>query len=455
MNPSSPFTLTIAMNHPAFPHPSDPSALASPVHASPQEALVAAAALPLVIYGYPLIETLRTCRLQTSVDAPTRYGRAPMNMLSASARQWTHEDRDIVTPANDLLYFCGWLNLADGPVTIHVPALPDADRYYVVELLDAHTNNFANLGPRNVPREGANVEIVGPGQRGSGVHVVEAPTTLVWIIGRVLVTGPDDLARANAFEQGFQVAQSAGPARPASVAQWQDTGDAGVDFFQNLFRAMRDFPPSAQEQGLFTLLRKVGLRLEDDAEVAALRPSIVNGLRSAYAQGMALIEAHTRSQGHKAWGYSMRLGIYGDDWLLRACTAMKGLGALRADEAVYAMADFDADGAPLHGQHRYELRFAPGMLPPAEAFWSVSLYGEDRYFSANEIGRYAVGDRTPGLRMEPDGTLVIPIGHARPADDANWLPAPDGPFYLILRLYHPSAGFIAGQYTIPAVRRIG
>jgi len=437
------------MNHPASPN------LSTPAHASPQEALVAAAALPLVIYGYPLVETLRTCRLQTSVDAPTRYGRAPMNMLSASARQWTHEDRDIVTPANDLLYFCGWLNLADGPATLRVPALPDADRYYVVELLDAHTNNFANLGPRNVPQAGADIEIVGPGQRGSGKQVVEAPTSLVWIIGRVLVTGPDDLAGAYAFERGFQIVSSAGPARPASVTQWQESGDEGIDFFQNLFRAMRDFPPTQQEKGLFTLLRKVGLRLEDEVDVASLRPSIVNGLRSAYAQGMTLIDAHTRSQGHKAWGYSLRLGTYGDDWLLRACTAMKGLGALRADEAVYAMADFDADGERLDGHHAYALRFPPGMLPPADAFWSVSLYGEDRYFTANAMGRYAVGDRTPGLRVEPDGTLVIPIGHARPPQDANWLPAPAGHFYLILRLYHPSEAFRAGQYTIPAVHRIG
>lgn len=437
------------MNHPAS------SIFSTPVYTSPQAALVASAAIPLVIYGYPLIETLRTCRLQTSVDTPTQYGRAPMNMLSASARQWTHEDRDIVTPANDLLYFCGWLNLAQGPVTLRVPALPDADRYYVIELLDAHTNNFANLGPRNVPLEGADVEIVGPGQEGRGKQVVQAPTSLVWVLGRVLVGGPDDLARAYAFEQGFQVVRSAGAARPASVAQWQDSGDEAIDFFQNLFRAMRDFPPAAHEQGLFTLLRKVGLRLEDDAEIATMRASVVEGLRSAYAQGMALIEAHTRSQGHKAWGYSLRLGVYGDDWLLRACTAMKGLGALRADEAVYAMADFDADGQRLHGRHQYALRFPPGTLPPAEAFWSVSLYGEDRYFTANEIGRYAVGDRTPGLRQEPDGTLVIPIGHARPAEDANWLPAPDGNFYLILRLYHPSAAFMAGQYTIPAVQRIG
>lgn len=437
------------MNHPAS------AIFSAPVHATPQEALVASAALPLVIYGYPLIETLRTCRLQTSVDAPTQYGRAPMNMLSASSRQWTHEDRDIVTPANDLLYFCGWLNLADGPATLRVPPLPDANRYYVVELLDAHTNNFANLGPRNVPLEGANVEIVGPGQRGNGVMVVEAPTSLVWVIGRVLVTSAEDLPRAHAFEQGFQVVRSAGAARPVSVAQWQESGDEAVDFFQNLFRAMRDFPPAPQEQGLFTLLRKVGLRIEDDVEIAALRPSIVNGLRSAYAQGMALIEAHTRSQGQKAWGYSLRLGTYGDDWLLRACTAMKGLGALRADEAVYAMADFDADGQRLDGRHRYTLQFPAGMLPPADAFWSVSLYGQDRFFTANAIGRYALGDRTPGLRREVDGSLVLEIGHTRPAEDSNWLPAPEGAFYLILRLYHPTPAFMAGQYTIPALRRVG
>ncbi|MWL90324.1 DUF1254 domain-containing protein [Cupriavidus sp. SW-Y-13] len=442
------------MNHPASPEALASRAISAPVYASPQEAFVAAAALPLVIYGYPLIETLRTCQLQTSVDAPTGYGRAPMNMLSASTRQWTHEDRDIVTPANDLLYFCGWLNLADGPVTLRVPALPDADRFYVVELLDAHTNNFANLGARNVPAEGADVEIVGPGWQASSANAVASPTSLVWVLGRVLVTGAEDLPRAYAFEQGFQVVQSAGPARPLSVTQWQDTGDAAMDFFQNLFRAQRDFPPTAEEQGVFTLLRKVGIRIEDEPEIASMRASVVAGLRSAYAQGMALIEAHTRSQGQKAWGYSLKLGIYGDDWLLRACTAMKGLGALRADEAVYAMSDFDANGERLHGSHSYALRFDAGRLPPAEAFWSVSLYGEDRYFTANEAGRYAVGDRTPGLRWEADGALVIDISHKRPADDANWLPAPAGSFYLILRLYHPTTGFMTGQYAIPAVQRV-
>ncbi len=436
------------MNHPASP------IFSAPVYDNPQQALTAAAALPLVIYGYPLIETLRTCRVQTSVAAATGYGRAPVNVLSASTRQWTHEDRDIVTPANDLLYFCGWIDLTDGPVTLHVPPLHDPERYYVVELLDAHTNNFENLGPRNVPAHGATVQLVGPGQQAGSERAVACPTSLVWLIGRVLVQGEQDLPAAHAFEQGFRLDAPAIGRQPQSVRLWRDTGDAALDFFHNLFQALREFPPSPEERGLLTLLRRLGIRLEDEVEIAALRPAVQAGLVSAYRQGMDLIEAHTRSQGRKSWGYSLKLGVYGDDWLMRATTAMKGLGALRADEAVYAMADFDADGQPLTGAGSYELRFPAGHLPPAQAFWSVSLYGEDRFFTANAIGRYAIGDRTPGLRYEADGSLAIAISHARPASIDNWLPAPAGPFYLILRLYHPSPAFIAGQYVIPPVRRI-
>ncbi len=436
------------MNHPASP------IFSAPVYDNPQQALTAAAALPLVIYGYPLIETLRTCRLQTSVQAATGYGRAPVNVLSASTRQGTHEDRDIVTPANDLLYFCGWIDLSDGPVTLQVPPLSDPDRYYVVELLDAHTNNFENLGPRNVPAEGAAVKLVGPGQQAGAGRAVACPTSLVWLIGRVLVQGEQDLPAAHAFEQGFRLDAPAIGRQPQSVRLWRETGDAALDFFHNLFQALREFPPSPEERGLLTLLRRLGIRLEDEVDIAALRPAVQAGLVSAYRQGMDLIEAHTRSQGRKSWGYSLKLGVYGDDWLMRATTAMKGLGALRADEAVYAMADFDADGQPLTGAGTYELRFPAGHLPPAQAFWSVSLYGEDRFFTANAIGRYAIGDRTPGLRYEADGSLAIAISHARPASIDNWLPAPAGPFYLILRLYHPSPAFIAGQYVIPPVRRI-
>jgi hypothetical protein len=140
---------------------------------------------------------------------------------------------------------------------------------------------------------------------------------------------------------------------------------------------------------------------------------------------------------------------------MRATVAMKGLGALSATETIYAQADFDADSEPLDGQHGYTLRFENGQMPPADAFWSVSLYGEDRYFAANPMGRYAIGDRTQGLRLNSDNSLTLQIQHERPAEgDANWLPAPAGPFYLILRMYHPREEMFNGRYTLPPVQRI-
>lgn len=438
------------MNHPASP------VYDAPVYASALEAYVASAAIPLVIYGYPLVEAMRTCRLQTSVAQVTGYGRAPVNALSASEQQWTHADRDIVTPANDLLYFCGWLNLADGPVTLNIPARTEASRYFVAELLDAYTDNFANLGLRNVPEKGGRFRLITGDQPAStdGATDVRCPTTLVWLLGRVLVEGEHDLEAARAFQRGFRITEHSGSRRPTCVDSWNGGGDEAIDFFQNLFAALKDFPPADKELGLLALLRRVGIRVEHGVDIAALKPAVVDGLANAYRQGMKIIEANTRSQFRKSWGYSLKLGKWRDDYLLRATTAMKGLGALSADEAVYALADYDSDGNLLDGTGSYVLRFAPGQLPPARAFWSVSLYGKDFYFVDNPIGRYAIGNRTPGLQADADGGLTITIGHERPEDTANWLPAPPGPYYLILRLYHPSDDFIAGRYVIPAVCRV-
>ncbi len=128
---------------------------------------------------------------------------------------------------------------------------------------------------------------------------------------------------------------------------------------------------------------------------------------------------------------------------------------MAAQEALYAMADFDAAREPLDGRHRYRLSFAPGQLPPCDAFWSVSLYGPDRFFVANAIGRHAIGDRTAGLRYGPDGSLDILVQHEQPADGpSNWLPAPAGPFYLILRMYYPRDELLSRGYRIPPVQRL-
>ena len=312
--------------------------------------LARAVGLTAFVHGYPLVESVRTCRLQTG--HPGLAPRAPINALHAITRPSTDQDRDIVTPANDLLYTTAWIHLGDGPCVLTVPAAAEhPGRYFVLALYDAYTENFENLGPRNCSAQGEQVLLLGPGQRAptalAHLRQVSCPTTLVWLIGRILV------------------------------------GEAA------------------------------------------------------------------RSRRRKPWVLAGRAGRYGNDHLTRALTAYIGLGALATTEALYAAGHFDAAGEALDGSRRYTMRFEADALPPADAFWSVTLYGADRFLHPNALGRHAIGDRTPGLRRDADGGLRLVFSHDRPADDANWLPTPAGRFYLILRLYHPREE--ARAWRIPAL----
>lgn len=415
--------------------------------------LVRMAAGPLAIARYPVAEVVRTCALHT-LPHSTSPLRMPFNAIHASTRRWTHEDRDIVTPANDFLYLNAWIDLSSGPVTLEIPPVDDG-RYYVVELLDAFTNNFTNLSPRNAGTRGARFVLHTDGQKPDGDgEAVACPTHLVWMLGRVLVAGDDDLPAAQRAATAFRLS---GPAcaGPSCVANWCERGDPALDFFQNVFNSFADFPVREDEAALFNMLTRAGVRDAGTSVVAQLPEPVHEGLRAAYADAQRLIAAFTQSRTRRNWSFSLGLGRYGHGHLLRACVAMKGLGALAADEAVYASADFDDAGQPLDGRRGYEIYFPPGQLPPVDALWSISLYGADRYFAANPIGRHAIGDRTPGLGYDADGGLRIQIQHAPPASQANWLPAPAGGFYLILRLYHPRTSFLEGRYAIPPVRAVG
>lgn len=421
---------------------------------SPQAAWAMHAAVPAAVAGYPLLEALQACRRQALFSEPG-HGRAAFNHMAHSTRQWTDRDRDFNTPTVDLLYSNAWADLREGPVVLHAPAW---SRFVVIELLDVYTNNFLNLGTRNVPAQGAAYALLGPdsseGDAPTGTIPIRCPTALVWLLGRVIVDGDDDLAAARAQQAGFRLQGPAIVTPFASLAQWQDTGDAALDFFANLARALHEFPPAADQRAPFELLSAAHIKLPPDGALQKLRPSTLEGLRAAYATAMELIEGHTRSPSKAPWRFSTRLGRFANDYMLRAATAMKGIAALAADEAIYATADFDQDGNPLDGRRGYRIRFADGGDLPADAFWSITLYGEDRFLAANPLGRHALGSRSK-LVCDADGALTLEVGHQRPTGpEANWLPAPPGRFYLILRLYHPQQRLLNGSYMFPQVERL-
>lgn len=417
----------------------------------PRTKLARMAGSMLALSRYPVVEVVRTCALHTLPHSKSPM-RIAFNQFHLSKRPFTHKDRDVVTPANDFLYLNGWIDLSNGPVLLEIPAI-ESDRYFVIELLDAFTNNFVNLSARTVDPAGGRFVLHRPGQivpEGAGAPI-ECPTHLVWFIGRVLVRGDEDLEAARGAASAFRL-NGEHCAGPACVRDWCDTGDPALDFFQNVFNSLLDFPAGSDEAPLVEMLARVGVRRNESVDAAALPEAVRQGLRLGYADTQYLITAFTESRTRRPWIYSLALGRYGHGHLQRACTAMKGLGALAAEEAVYAVADFDDAGNHLDGHGQYEIYFASGQLPPVDAMWSISLYGADRFFIDNPIRRYAIGDRTPDLRFDADGGLRIQIQHDAPASTSNWLPAPaEGHFYLIIRLYHPQKSFLEGRYAMPPV----
>ena len=445
-----------------------------------RRALARSIGLAAFIYGYPLIELYRTCRLQTDPQNQRRSGasagsdvRAPLNTLHHAPRPSTGEDRDVVTPANDLLYTMAWVYLGDGPMLLTVPSpARHPGRYFVLPLYDAYTENFENLGPRTCKPEGEVVVLVGPDgtvpESLQGHRVVRCPTNLVWLIGRILAGDESDWPAARALQSEIRLAPAPGTVLqgpPAALANWvgepvdamaaafeneEPAAQVAPRFFANLCHVLAEAPGRVEDRGLVAWFAQAGLLPDAGFEWESLEEPLREGLIEGFADGVMAVAAVGRNRRPKPWTMTPSTGRYGSEFLGRARTAYLGLGALATSEAVYAVSHYDASQEPLDGSRRYVMRFEADDMPPADAFWSVTLYDSDRFLYPNEIRRHAVGDRTPGLQRAADGSLTLELNHARPADTANWLPAPAGRFYLILRMYYPRDG--VQSWRIPELR---
>jgi hypothetical protein len=230
-------------------------------------------------------------------------------------------------------------------------------------------------------------------------------------------------------------------------------------FLSMMANLMVDNPPSPQDTPTLHRMARIGLKpgkpFSLEALPAEFRSAVVDGLALAKEQLAAECD-RLNGANQRGWVYTTEGGSYGVNYLLRAGVAAWGLGLNLPQDAVYPSTAYDSDGRPLHGSHRYVLRFPQGQLPPVDAFWSLTAYDVGGYFMQNPINRYAIGDRSH-LEATPGGAIEIAIQADRPASgDANWLPvAQDGPFNLMLRLYSPRRDFLEGRWTPPAVVRIG
>ena len=442
-------------------------------------------ALQACIYCWPLFEMQR---MRSATSARKAPGQGFAGDSPESTQRWcnlfTHE-RELLTagksrvvmPNNDTLYANAWLDLSAGPLVI---TLPDSgSRYYVLGFLDYYTNPFAHVGTRTTGNQAGEVLVTGPGWSGevppafqAPLRHVQAPTDWVWIIGRILVDGAQDVTAVNALQDRLRMDTlddwQAGRNSPARRFDARHTPRApfSVDRFVGMVNdALRICPPPAGDAMLVAQFADLGIGTSVAGELPARSRT---ALERASATTLALLEGAEdatfgsidragASAATRAWRLPAFLGeTFGTRLLRRAFVARQGIGQLTTHEAAYLRCETDAAGERLSGARRYDLRFDPGQLPPVGAFWSITMYSSADYFLVpNPIERFAIGDRTPGLVPDADGGLTIPLQHAPPLDAsarANWLPAPPDAFFLCLRAYLPHAPLIDGSYRMPDPR---
>jgi hypothetical protein len=421
------------------------------------------------IYSFPVYEMVRTRYM--AVYNPANPGRTALNRFVHARKLADSTARAVTTPNNDTLFSSAWLDLSKQPLVLSVP--DTAGRYYSMAFMDFYTNNFAYVGRRVTGTQAGRYLVVGPNWSGKvppGMPMIKAPTNSVWLLGRTLVDNEEDLPNVYRIQAQYTLTplsvwtkkEAAGnppkaknpPPAPDPKDPWQ--------FFRIINLALTENPPPADEAPFMAELAQIGLGPNQTFDPVrfseAQRQVILRAMKEA-AQGIRTGFSQT-SRVRQGWAYPPpNLGNYGKAYPLRAVVALKGLAALERAEAFYLTALTDKEGRPLDSENHYRLHFDKGQLPPVKAFWSISMYEvtpEKRaFFADNPIHRYSIGDRTKGLKFNPDGSLDILMQRQPPGREleSNWLPVPAGVFRVTFRAYQPGPAILDGTYVLPGIER--
>jgi len=399
-------------------------------------------------FGFAPYEMLRTRQLQAARVAEAGFGTG-VNALIPRVTLADATTREVTTPNNDTLYGSAWLDLREGPVFFTIPPLA---RYHSASLMSITSDVNALLGTRSVGAGGGRYAIVGPGWHGelpAGVERVRSQSNDAWLLVRVVVNGPDDLAAAADGLMRFTLSAVAGttplelqvPAVPDGKA-FITTVNAAIERSGDdlLVARARSFADQGIGQAWESLTPEQQKLWNDSL------PALIAELKGGLTAG----------SGVNGWVYPpFNMALYGDDDDLRSLVALGGLAALPRVEAIYVTARADGEGRPLTGEKSWRLRIPGGL--PVGGFWSLTMYQQEAdgrlFFVPNPLNRFAVGDRSQHLRPNPDGSIELFIQNGKPSGErvVNWLPAPKGPFVLMFRAYLPGAGLLDGSVRLPPV----
>lgn len=408
------------------------------------------------VFGLPIVMNYAVM-YDYVIDRNSGQFKAPINTIFNEHRVFTYQDTTIITPNSDTPYSLMWMDLRAEPQVLSVPAV-DKGRYYSVMLNDGNTFNYGYIGSRATGTEAGDYMIVGPDWQGEtppGIKkVFRASTAFSLAAFRTQLFNADDMPNVEKVQAGYQaqpLSAYLGKPAPAPAAEiaWPkiDKEMVKTNFFEYLDFALQFAPATPDEQAIRAKLASIGVGPGKTFNFKDLslehKAAILLGMR----EGEKRVEDKADHLGKQVngWHIASSFGnrdFYKGDWLLRAAAAKAGIYGNDAAEATYPMAKTLADGTVLDGsKHKYTLTFAKDQFPPVNAFWSVTMYdGKTQLLIKNPINRYLINSpMLPGMKKNADGSLTIYIQKDSPGKDkeANWLPAPDGPIYLAMRLYWP------------------
>lgn len=431
------------------------------------------------IYGLPLVMAY-TASYEFWVDQSSSQYKGPFNEIHNERRVFTPEDTAVITPNSDTPYSFACLDLRAEPWVLSVPAVP-RERYYSVMLCDWNAFNFGYIGTRATGTEAGDYLIAGPDWKGeapAGIKkVIPATTQFAITLFRTQLFGPDDMPNVAKVQDGYKIQPlsayaktSAPPAAPALDFPKASAELAKTEFFEFLDFVLALAPAGPEEAEIRAKLARIGigpgkafhfkdLSLEHKAAIAL-------GMKT----GEKKVEEKAATIGKRINGWQVGAAFgdrafYKGDWLLRAAAAKAGIFGNNAEEAMYPMTRWLADGEVLDAsKHDYTLTFAAGELPPVNAFWSVTMYdGNTQLLIDNPLNRYLFNSpMLPAMKKNDDGSLTLHIQKDSPGPDkeANWLPAPNGPIYMVMRLYWPKTEAPSilppgeGSWSPPAIQKL-
>jgi len=408
------------------------------------------------IYGLPIVMNYAVMN-EFAIDKNSGQYKAPFNTIYNDARVFTYKDTAVVTPNSDTPYSMLWLDLRAEPMVISVPAV-EKERYYSVQLVDGNVYNYGYIGSRSTGIEPGDYLVVGPDWRGdapAGIEdVFQSTTPFSLVIFRTQLFNAEDMPKVVKVQAGYKarplsafLKQPAPPAAPKIDFLPATTAGIKENFYAYLDAALQFVPLTPEDKEIRAKLASIGIGPGKNFEYKDLSLEHKAAVLLAMKEGDDKVDKYlaTGMKDVNGWEIGSLFGdraFYNGNWLKRAAAAKGGIYGNDAFEAMYPMTRWDATGEALDGsKHNYTLTFPPGQLPPVNAFWSVTMYdGKTQLLIKNPINRYLINSSMlPNMKMNEDGSLTLYIQKDSPgkANEANWLPAPNDPIYLVMRLYWP------------------